>query len=53
MQVHDELVFDTLPSELDELKEMVINCMESALELGEVPVVVDAGVGSNWHEAHE
>lgn len=52
MQVHDELVFDTLKSELDELRSLVIDKMESALPLGEVPVVVDTGTGNNWLEAH-
>ncbi|MBU1098771.1 MAG: DNA polymerase I [Bacteroidetes bacterium] len=51
LQVHDELVFDALKSEIDELKPLVINLMETALPLN-VPVVVETGVGNNWLEAH-
>ena len=52
LQVHDELVFEALNDELDELRKLVIHEMENALPLGEVPVVVDTGTGSNWLEAH-
>lgn len=52
LQVHDELVFDVVQSELDELKELVIEKMSTALPLGDVPVVVDTGTGINWFEAH-
>lgn len=49
LQVHDELVFDVPPSEMDELREMVTHEMEHAAELS-VPLVVDVGVGENWLE---
>jgi DNA polymerase-1 len=52
LQVHDELVFEACPDELDELRDLIIRKMESALSLGDVPVTVDAGVGDNWFEAH-
>ena len=52
LQVHDELVFDVVKSELDELRELVIDKMSTALSLGDVPVVVDTGTGINWFEAH-
>lgn len=52
LQVHDELVFEVTPNELEDLKAIVIDCMQEALPLGEVPVVVDTGVGENWFEAH-
>jgi DNA polymerase-1 len=52
LQVHDELVFDVVKSELDELKELVIENMSNALLLGSIPVVVDTGVGENWFVAH-
>ena len=52
LQVHDELVFEVPKDELDDLKSIVIDGMQSALSLGEVPVVVDTGVGNNWFEAH-
>ncbi len=50
MQVHDELVFEVFPDEADELKNLVVELMESALPLGNVPVVVDCGFGENWLE---
>lgn len=52
IQVHDELVFEAFPDEIEELKSMVKEEMESALPLGIVPVVVETGVGNNWFEAH-
>jgi len=51
LQVHDELVFDALRSEVDELKPMVIEKMRNAYDLG-VPLDVEAGAGENWLEAH-
>ncbi|MBQ9077116.1 MAG: DNA polymerase I [Muribaculaceae bacterium] len=51
MQVHDELVFNVLPSELDAVKEIVSRNMENAYH-GRVPLVVSSGTGSNWLEAH-
>jgi DNA polymerase-1 len=53
LQVHDELVFDVLEEELDELKPLVLENMRSALILpNEVPVEAEAGEGDNWLEAH-
>lgn len=52
LQVHDELIFDAHKDELEQLKDLVISNMESALELGNVPVLVDSGIGNNWFEAH-
>ena len=49
LQVHDELVFEVIPSELDQVKELVKHEMEHAAELS-VPLVVDLGVGKNWLE---
>ncbi len=50
LQVHDELVFDTHPDELDWLEQMVREKMERAVSLS-VPLTVDIGRGSNWLEA--
>lgn len=52
LQIHDELVFEALPDELNDLRSLVKECMETAFLLGEVPVVVETGVGANWDEAH-
>ena len=51
MQVHDELVLEVPESELEVVKQGLIERMESAAELL-VPLVVDVGVGDNWDEAH-
>lgn len=49
LQVHDELVFEVLPDEMDHVQELVKYEMEHAAELS-VPLVVDLGVGENWLE---
>jgi DNA polymerase-1 len=51
LQVHDELVFETPPDELDMVKELIRSEMVNALPL-EVPIEVDIGVGENWLDAH-
>ena len=51
LQVHDELIFDTHKTELDDIKELVKLEMESAFPLN-VPLIVDIGEGKNWLEAH-
>ena len=53
LQVHDELVFDVLKEELDDVKKLVLEAMQSAMILpNEVPVLAEAGVGENWLQAH-
>lgn len=53
LQVHDELVFDALISEKDALKAIILEGMQTALELpNNVPVMAEAGEGVNWLEAH-
>ena len=51
LQVHDELIFDILDKEVQEIKDIVRYEMENALKLN-VPLVVDIGTGNNWLEAH-
>jgi DNA polymerase-1 len=51
MQVHDELVFEVRPGELDEARERIRGLMQNAAQLL-VPLVVDIGTGANWDEAH-
>lgn len=53
LQVHDELVFDALKTEVKELKPLIIENMQSAMLLPyEVPVIAECGEGKNWLEAH-
>ncbi|HWK53138.1 MAG TPA: DNA polymerase I, partial [Hyphomicrobiales bacterium] len=51
LQVHDELVFEVAPDDLDALKTGVRFRMVSAAAL-RVPLVVDMGQGYSWDEAH-
>ena len=51
LQVHDELVFDCHLTEVDELKALVRDKMENAVQLA-VPLEVEMSTGSNWLEAH-
>ncbi|MDE3234341.1 MAG: DNA polymerase I [Bacteroidota bacterium] len=53
LQVHDELLFDAVEQELDELQPLILENMRTALILpNEVPVEAEVGVGKNWLEAH-
>lgn len=51
LQVHDELIFEVVPRELERLKEMVVHEMSDAVKLN-VPLKVDCGTGKNWLEVH-
>jgi DNA polymerase-1 len=51
LQVHDELIFDVVSDELEEIRKIVKFEMENAIEL-RVPLLVDMGTGNNWLEAH-
>jgi DNA polymerase-1 len=51
LQVHDELLLDVPSAELAAVREVVRDCMESAIDLS-VPLRVDMGTGDNWLEAH-
>ncbi len=51
IQVHDELNFNVLKSELEQVKEIVKTEMERAVSIT-VPLDVDMGEGNNWLEAH-
>jgi DNA polymerase-1 len=51
MQVHDELVFEIKQHKLSEYQNKIISLMEHAVQL-DVPLIVEAGVGENWDEAH-
>ncbi|PSJ45357.1 DNA polymerase I [Zobellella endophytica] len=51
MQVHDELVFEIREDKVDAYKEQIRTLMEQAATL-DVPLLVEAGVGDNWDQAH-
>ncbi|HEU0121661.1 MAG TPA: DNA polymerase I [Bryobacteraceae bacterium] len=50
LQVHDELVFEAPPAEVERLRVMVKEMMEGVRELA-VPLVVEVGEGVNWRDA--
>ncbi|MFT3704135.1 MAG: DNA polymerase I [Agriterribacter sp.] len=53
LQVHDELIFDALKEEAQELKALIIESMQTAMLLPNgVPVIAEVGEGNNWLEAH-
>ena len=51
LTVHDELVFDLLKSEQETVVPVIVEAMKNALPM-KVPIVVEAGIGANWLEAH-
>lgn len=51
LQVHDELIVDTLVSEKAKVEKILREAMEGAAQLA-IPLVVDVGEGANWLEAH-
>jgi DNA polymerase-1 len=51
MQVHDELVFEVAEGRLEEAQAEVVKLMSAAAEL-RVPLLVEAGSGANWDQAH-
>lgn len=51
LQVHDELVLEVAESAVETVREKLVQIMSGAGQLS-VPLVVDAGVGDNWDEAH-
>ncbi len=49
LQVHDELVFEVYPEEIEHVQALVKDQMEHAADLS-VPLIVDLGTGKNWLE---
>ncbi len=49
LQVHDELIFEIEEKDLDKATPLIVNTMQSIVQLS-VPLVVEANVGSNWAE---
>lgn len=52
LQVHDELVFDVLRTELERIKPVIEHEMKIAIPGLTVPIVVEMGSGDNWLDAH-
>jgi DNA polymerase-1 len=53
LQVHDELVFDALRDEVEIIKPVILECMQSAMTLpNDIPILAEVGSGENWLEAH-
>lgn len=50
LQVHDELIFDVPKAELDTIKKIVPEVMQSAVTL-DVPLIADSNWGHNWYDA--
>ncbi|WEV44223.1 DNA polymerase I [Lactobacillus sp. ESL0684] len=50
VQVHDELIFDVPKEELETIKKLVPEVMQSAVKL-DIPLVADSGWGHNWYDA--
>ncbi len=51
LQVHDELVLEVREDQVDELRAGLLPLMSAGAAL-DVPLIVEAGVGDNWDEAH-
>ncbi|WP_322002237.1 DNA polymerase I [Marinobacter alexandrii] len=51
MQVHDELILEVKESALEAVRDGLVQRMSAAARL-DVPLLVEAGVGDNWDEAH-
>ncbi len=49
LQVHDELLFDVVPEELEEMRTLVKHEMEHVAEFS-IPIVAEIGVGQNWRD---
>ncbi len=49
LQVHDELLFDVVPEEAEDLQKMVKQEMEHVAEFS-IPIVADVGIGHNWRD---
>ena len=51
MQVHDELILEVKESALEKIRKGLVKRMSAAAEL-DVPLLVEAGAGDNWDQAH-
>ncbi len=51
LQVHDELIYEVAPDELVQMRQLIREKMEGALQL-KVPIKVDMSEGKNWYDAN-
>ena len=51
LQVHDELIFEVKESDLSAAQEKILEIMENTSAI-DVPLLVEAGIGNTWDEAH-
>ena len=51
LQVHDELIVETLPENAESIKEIIKAEMQNAVSL-KVPLTVDAQIGETWYDTH-
>ncbi|MGO3346541.1 MAG: DNA polymerase I [Marinomonas sp.] len=51
LQVHDELIFEVAEKDLEEAQAKITDIMENSSKI-DVPLLVEAGIGDNWDEAH-
>ncbi|WP_281561132.1 DNA polymerase I [Thalassomonas sp. RHCl1] len=51
MQVHDELIFEIHQDIVEETTASLVEIMNNAVAL-DVPLIAEAGIGDNWHQAH-
>ena len=49
LQVHDELLFDVVPEEAEEMQSLVKHEMENVAEFS-IPIIADVGLGNNWRD---
>ncbi|MEG1559493.1 MAG: DNA polymerase I [Clostridia bacterium] len=50
LQIHDELIIDTPSNEVDEVSQILKECMENVVKLS-VPIIADVGIGTSWFDA--
>ncbi len=50
LQVHDELIIEACIDCADKVKELLVDCMEKAVDFS-VPLNVEASIGNNWYDA--
>ena len=51
IQIHDELLLESPPEEVDTVKDMIVSTMEGIFSM-RVPLKVEANIGPNWAEVH-